>query len=185
MRTRYYSHFKDAFNHKSKHKHTDRFHSFVAWNSLGTWLMVPIFLPINSVIETNRVEKRIIRSFGDATLNSQHVLLRNRFVLGPKYNNRHSSPARSLYIRHRHDVKHIGNTCSDTHISSPTRIPMRFQLLEHKRFFGSNVFVHHSMCYDLRRLLNLPLVKSCHLYKLAHMVKVIGSDISAINWTSL
>ena len=69
MRTRYYGHFKDAFAHKSKHCPTDRFHSFVAWNSLGSWLMVPIFLPINSVIETNRVEKRIIRSFGDDFLN--------------------------------------------------------------------------------------------------------------------
>ena len=177
MRVRYHSHFKESFAHKHKHKKTDRFHSFVAWNNLGSWMMVPIFLPINSIDETNRVEKRIIRSFGDSTLNSQHVLLRNRFVLGPKYNNKRSSPAHIWHSRHRHSSWKVSTQVSHA--------PMRFQLLEHKRFFGENTYVHHSFCYDLRRLLNLQIIKSCHLYKSMHMVRVVGADTTTINWNAL
>ena len=105
--TRFTQHFSLSRKHNLYKCKTDRFHSFMAHNSLNSWMILPIFVPIDSLTEVARVEKRIIRSFGDSTLNSQHVLLRKRFVYGPVHKEKTRSLSYFKHCRNRFSLKHV------------------------------------------------------------------------------
>jgi hypothetical protein len=73
--------------------------------------MIPIFLPTQTKTEVNRVEKRMIRFFGDSTLNSQHAITHRRFVLGARFAHKKKSASCIARGRTHHTISgtNIGN----------------------------------------------------------------------------
>lgn len=174
MVARFTQHMKMAWEHKHTGKTTDRFHSYLAHNNFSDWQMVPIFLPIDNDTETNKMERRMIKLFGNLTLNSQHVLIHKRFNIAPTVKNKCQSEAHVRYSRNRN------NKARAYHYEhAPKSLSVqRYQLLQNEQHIG--------YFYDLQQLLNHESVKNFRTgYGNRKFTVNITGNKSMCNWTVL
>ena len=194
MVTRLSQHFTTARKHSQLGLQTDRFHSFMAFNSFADWLMVPIFLPIDHKSEVDRLEKRMIKMFGNSTLNSQHVVLRSRYVLGPNTKRKSKSLSKLKHNRSRHSKSKSNRTsdkeplhnltvqrpCSDK--DSPHHLTVQRYCL---KTIDKNSEKINAFCYDLVKILSTEDVKLCHMRPCIMVVEISGNHTVSTNWTTV
>jgi hypothetical protein len=175
--TRFHQHYTLARKHSQLGAAVDRFHSYMAHNSFQHWLMVPIFLPIDNKSEVDRIEKRFIKLFGCSTLNSQHVLLRSRFTIGPKYNTTAKSKPCVRYSRTRF-VK-----VDKSYVVTPVLSVQRYHLRNTSKTWLP--FKSLAFCYDLSKIFDTYESKNAHQQNYKLEVTVTGNNTLCTNWTTL
>lgn len=176
--SRFEQHLRESYKHKVLNQKTDRFHSFMAHNSYGSWCMIPIFLPTETQTEVDRIEKKMIKLFGDSTLNSQHVLIQRKYVLSQKFSNKQKSKSCINYSRSRHSKsKFVGNNS----LRLPTQNPscQFFNLTVTDPNNASCTTTNH---YNLCKLLEQDTVKSCNRSNSVVKVNIEGNITVNTNW---
>jgi len=140
--------------------------------------MIPIFLPTQTKTEIDRVEKRMIRFFGDSTLNSQHTITHRRFVLGARF--AHKKKSASCIARGRTRYTTSGTKITNTYANIQPN---------HNQFF--NLSIRNSSTttttkfYSLCELLKQDSVKSCHMANNTVRVDISGNLTTYTNWNTI
>ena len=168
---RFTQHLRESWLNKVISKKTDRFHSYMANNNYGSWCMIPIFLPTETKTDVDKTERRMIRFFGDSTLNSTHVISARRFNFST-----------------RSSGKHVSKSCLQHNRNRPKQtkrlIPFstqRFTLTKQQNDSSNMILsTHHDLC----KILALEQVKNC---RESHKItlKVTGNLSINTNWQTV